>query len=303
MRHSIVKLGLLGFVIFGCSKSSDEAPLPTASPVAAPELTTPPLSDPCEVEFHKILQLDILQDRKEQAEIDEDLRRKFIVTLTPETIATLLPLKDRLQHLQISTYDVSKADLQIISQCTQLESLNLSYCHIDDDDLETLRPCLSNLKLLWLTYDQLTDRSMTLISSIRSLEILGLTASEITDDGAAQLAALSNLKQLQISSMHLTNHAVASLAVLEKMRMFSVGGDGINDDCLNDLLRFPNLRVAGIKLSKEAADRLRTESPKYGQFELPELPDGPPIKYYKLDCIDGWDFKILRDARFVCAHR
>ena len=299
MRASITIIGLFASVFIGCGEPSVKPPTSHMSPVADSRTATPPLNDPCEVEVPKLFQLDILEDRKKQAERDHGLRREFTVDVSPETIATLLPLKDHLKHLQILSYNLSESELHVIAECTQLESLNLSYCQIDDDDLETLRPCLANLKLLWLNYNQVSDKSMALIASIQSLKELGLASSEITNDGAAKLAALSNLTLLQIRSKNLTNNAIASLSVLEKMEMFSVGGDGINDDCLDDLLRFPNLRSAGVKLSKEATRRLRTESPKYGQFDLPEPPKGPPITYYKKECIDGWDFRKLKEKQLA----
>lgn len=284
------------------------------------------LVDPCEVELPELFQRDQFEREKEQKEIDDGIRRKLILHVSNEDILNLRRLKTSLKFLQVWGRKLSEDELKVLSELSNLESLNLSDCDIDDHDLLILRPCLQNVKTLWLNNNTASDACMPLIAELRSLEDLGLGNSQLTDTGAEQLPELGNLKTInlsqtavtdlvaeslarcsQLKSVHighnqaLTNKTVAALVPLTSLQILQIDNTSVNEDCLDDLIRMPNLRffhTGGLQFSAEARRRLRAEAPMFGKFdELLKPYDGPRYTYYKIDCIDGWSFAKLKEKQ------
>ncbi len=284
------------------------------------------LVDPCEVELPELFMRSMFEENREQNEIDDGIRRKLTIQASNEDILNLRGLKTSLKFLQIQGRKLNDDELKVLSELSNLESINLADCDIDDHDLQILRPCLQNLKHLWLNNNPVSDACMPLIAELRSLEDLGLGNSQLTDTGAEQLPELRNLKTInlsqtavtdlvaeslakcsQLKSVHighnqaLTNKTVAALVPLTSLQILQIDNTSVNEDCLDDLIRMPNLRffhTGGLQFSAEASRRLRAEAPMFGKFdELLKPYDGPRYTYYKIDCIDGWSFKKLKDKQ------
>jgi hypothetical protein len=284
------------------------------------------LVDPCEVELPELFQRGQFEREKEQKEIDDGIRRKLTLQVSNEDILHLRHLKTSLKFLQVWGRKLSEDELKVLSELSNLESLNLADCDIDDHDLLILRPCLQNVKTLWLNNNPVSDDSMPLFAELRSLEGLGLANSQVTDAGAKRLPELRNLKGidlsqttvtdsaaeslakcLQLTSVNIghnkpvTNKTVAALVPLTSLQTLQIDNTSVNEDCLDDLIRMRNLRffhTGGLQFSAEASRRLRAEAPMFGKFEELLKPyDGPRYTYFKIDCIDGWSFSKLKDKQ------
>ncbi len=270
----------------------------------------PKLVDPCEVELPELFMRMQFEENREQKEIDDGIRRKLTLQVSNEDILNLRSLKTSLKFLQVWGRKLSEDELKVLSELSNLESLNLADCDIDDHDLLILRPCLQNVKTLWLNNNPVSDVSMPLIAELSSLEGLGLANSQVTDAGAERLPELKTLKGIDLSqttvtdlaaeslakcsqltsvdighNKPVTNKTVAVLVSLTSLQTLQIDNTSVNEDSLDDLIRMPNLRFfhpGGLKFSAEASRRLRSEAPLFGKSdELLKPYDGPRYTYYK----------------------
>ncbi len=280
------------------------------------------LQDPCEVEYPEVFQRSIFEEEQQRKEIDAGVRRTLKLGVSHEDILNLRMLKTSLKHLRVGK-NLNHEELQAISELTNLETLNLAYCEIDDQDLRILRPCLQNLKSLWLNHNPVTDVSMPLIAELSSLEELGLANSSVSDKGAERLLELKNLTMINLNETNVTdlvaetlaqcprlkwidaarnkavtNKFIAELGALASLEILNIDQTSVNEDCVDDLIRMPNLRSFpdyALGFSAEASKRLRSEARMFGKFDDLLTPyEGPRYTYYKLYCIDGWTFEKLK---------
>lgn len=282
--------------------------------------------EPCEVELPEFMQRIRFQENQERKEMDEGLRRQFRFKATSEDVVSLQDVKSSLKFLEVLGRKLSEAELRMLSELPNLEKLNLSECDIDDHDLLILRPCLQNLKVLWLTNNPISDASMQLIAELSSLESLGLSKTQLTDSGAARLPELKNLRTISLAetkvtdlvsaslakctdlisiqighNKSLTNKSIAALVPLASLSMLQIDNTSVNEDCLEDLIRMPNLtffHTGGLNFRPEAERRLKAEALKKNKnADFTKPYNGPRFTIYKLDCIDGWSFKKLKEKQ------
>lgn len=107
--------------------------------------------------------------------------------------------------------------LPTLGNLPEMDSLNLSSAHVDDETLE----CLSqfpNLRHLQLTDSWITDDGLRHLANCPQLEVLRLSNTRITDAGLQHVAHCANLKQLSIDGTRITHLGLREVARLSKLR-------------------------------------------------------------------------------------
>ena len=304
----------------GCEQKAPDNVPATISP--SPFQGVPTAHDPCEIILPDHYQRSEKTRRDELDEIRRGVRRVLRSDASRDDFNELLSLKNQLVHLKISRPMLAPEEFEVVSHLHGLESLNLSGCDVDDADLLAMKPCLTNLKLLWMTRCPISDVSMRLLVSIEPLVTLGLSSTAITDAGMGELGKKGNLEQLNISSTAITDHGVASLGGLTSLKTLSIGTNpkltnaaiagltglknltsiqldntAIDEGCLDDLAECTNLRfvVESWTLKDPAArERLQAKLPKFGKIDdLFEPITWPKFTRYRFECIDCWTYTKL----------
>ena len=111
---------------------------------------------------------------------------------------------------------------------------------IRDDALETF-PDFPRLRRLYLSFTQITDRGVAILSRLTQLESLELNSPRITSESAPDLTKLQNLKSLGLSACAIDERSVAALSAFPKLTWLRISGTGIGNECLPQIAKLQNL--------------------------------------------------------------
>ena len=107
---------------------------------------------------------------------------------------------------------------------------------MNDDDLEALIPLSSKILSLDLTYAEITDRGIEVISKFKNLQRLYLEGNKkVTLGGIAQLQGLANLTYLNLARVELGDDLVDILISMENLREIYLFETGLNEDAISRL--------------------------------------------------------------------
>lgn len=136
--------------------------------------------------------------------------------------------------------DATDDELQLLSELTGLENLNLSGTKVSDSGLEHLTG-MSNLKALRLSITRVSDSGLLHLHRLTQLQSLDLSGLQITDAGLRNLEELRELRSLDISGTRVTGAGLAHLAGLTSLERLVLSGTGVGDDGLKHLVRLTRL--------------------------------------------------------------
>lgn len=103
---------------------------------------------------------------------------------------------------ELMPMDVPDAGYRHIARCAELERLVLMYCRDTGDAATEHLTASKKLKYYFASYNQITDRSLELLSQIQSLEHIELVeCAGITDAGVAALARLPRLREITLGGL------------------------------------------------------------------------------------------------------
>ncbi len=128
-------------------------------------------------------------------------------------LATLLQNRS-LTRIGLADSEFEDTELANLSQGAPNETLlglSLSYCKVTDQSATALSQC-RNLEFLELDGTQITDQSLKMLSQLPQLKVLILDHTAVTDAGVAYLSSSPNLVELSLSNTD------ASDVVLETLR-------------------------------------------------------------------------------------
>jgi len=150
-----------------------------------------------------------------------------------------------------------------LSAFTQLESLDLVYCPIDNKGMSELEP-LANLRVLLLRDGVFDDTGLSFLANLLKLERLDLGGTKVTDDGFEKLSQLSRLKHLNLQGTLVTDRTSAWLEKqtdLEELNLYGTKFSNVGVERLQKLskLRFLDLRYT--RATQSAVDALRSALP------------------------------------------
>ena len=107
---------------------------------------------------------------------------------------------------------------------------------LNDNDLEALIPISSKVLSLDLTYAEITDSGITVLSKFENLQRLYLEGNkEVTVQGLAQLKNLTNLTYLNLVRIELNEELVDLLISMENLREIYLYETGLNEAAITRL--------------------------------------------------------------------
>ena len=136
----------------------------------------------------------------------------------------------RLRSTNVILLATDKGDgFRVISPPEKKQGLN-------DNDLEALIPISSKILSLDLTYAEITDGGVSVLSKFENLQRLYLEGNkEVTVQGLAELKNLKNLTYLNLVRIELNEQLVDLLISMESLREIYLYETGLNEDAISRL--------------------------------------------------------------------
>ncbi len=122
--------------------------------------------------------------------------------------------REGLTNVYLSGSDFEEEELKVLNQGSvkaSLTSLMLSNCDVTDQSASLISQC-QNLEFLELDGTQITDRGLKQLARLPKLRYLNLDHTSVTDSGVSHLSSVSHLEELSLSNTS------ASDAVLESLK-------------------------------------------------------------------------------------
>jgi len=133
----------------------------------------------------------------------------------------------------------------------ELHAVEFDY-HWDCDFHETvvLLGSQRELRVLLLTYTELSDDDLAPLKGLQKLTILSLERTNVTDAGVGELTALTQLQTLRLNQTAITDRGVAHLVAFNELRHLGLAETRITDKSLQYLSAMP--RLEGLAFSETA---------------------------------------------------
>ncbi|HKA07217.1 MAG TPA: hypothetical protein VKD71_08155 [Gemmataceae bacterium] len=125
-----------------------------------------------------------------------------------DALEELTPLKN-LRGLDLEGVALDKESMRQIAKFRCLERLSVRSCGANDAMINLLTN--PRLKVLWLSGNPVTNRTVGALTKIRELADLDLACTAVDDTGASQLVRHLNLTRLGLSGTPVTDKAVGVL--------------------------------------------------------------------------------------------
>lgn len=181
-----------------------------------------------------------------------------------ESIAALSGLT-KLEKLGIyPEFDTVMGDegLAAIENFTQLKEVYLSDEEITDKTVKLFANSTA-MEKLELTVGRLEDdNSLSALSGMSQLKLLSFSGGSMSDAALKHLAGLGNLETLTISIERGNGEGFRHLADLQKLRYLNLSGDGVNDKAMAQLAGLVDLKTImaqGSAVTQEGAKRLAAQ--------------------------------------------
>ena len=167
-----------------------------------------------------------------------------------------------------------------LASLSNLESLDLVYCPVDDEGLKQMQG-LTKLRRLLLRDALISDEGLRYLSDLKAVEHLDLGATRITDDGVAHLGGMTRLKKLNLLGAELTDVGMQYLAGMVDLEELNLYGTRITNAGAEVLKGFRSLRQVDLRytrVTRAGADGLRTALPEcqVNFLDLSVRPSIPP---------------------------
>lgn len=119
---------------------------------------------------------------------------------------------------------------------------------------------LTQLKLFWVTSDEIRDDALQAIGRLNKLTDLRISSSRLTDDGVKSLASLHELGTLQlIGARYLRGNSLKDLSGLKSLKVLSLADSAIDDAALAHVAQFStlaDLNLSGTWISSKGLSQL-----------------------------------------------
>lgn len=137
-------------------------------------------------------------------------------------------------------YGLRDDALHAFLEFPRLRHLSLSWTQITDDGVAILSR-LEQLESLAISSPHISDAAMDDVVKFKNIEWLSLGGTQIGDASVSRLRELGKLKGLRLSAA-VTNQGLPLVAQLERLETLSLGGKRVDDSGLLHLAGMKNLR-------------------------------------------------------------
>jgi hypothetical protein len=182
--------------------------------------------------------------------------------LTDSQLLQLIDLK-KLRKLNLRNSYVAYAGLAVLDRAAGIEELNLEHTKVTDAGMEHLVKLL-NLRKLNVAQTAVTDAGLRELAHCPELVDLDLYKTHIGDEGLRTLAVRTDIKALELGYTNTTDAGVAYLKSFPNMETLVLAYTKVTDKGvaqLTYLTHLRRLRLMGIKVSKDVAEKLRRALP------------------------------------------
>lgn len=173
-----------------------------------------------------------------------------------------LLLLPNLHTLSLGAYDegapVDDEGMKVISQLTQLRSLNLSGTLVTDEGLKHIGT-LQNLLYLTLDYTEITEHGLAPLGQLKKLKKFRFyrKRGDLTDEGIKHLANCSSLEKIT-AHFDLSKEGIRHLTRLKNLTSFDFTGNITDDelDLVAQLTACKDLRLQNCKITDAGIAKL-----------------------------------------------
>jgi hypothetical protein len=172
---------------------------------------------------------------------------------------------------------VVDADLMVLRELTDLQTLDLTKTQVTDEGLKELRE-LKNLRTLYLEGTKVTDKGLKELKELtnltdlrlnktqvtgeglkelKNLEELDLYNAQITDEGLKELKELKHLERLRLANTKVTDKGLKELRELKNLKWLGLEGTAVTDKGLKELRELKNLEWLGLTGTKVTDEGLK----------------------------------------------
>lgn len=135
--------------------------------------------------------------------------------VTPQKLEHLLPLKDQLLFLRLSYANLTRQDLSILKQLSNLTWLYLDHSNVTDSCAQDIAS-LPKLKYLNLVGTEVTDHSIPYLANMKELKQVYFYQSKVTLQGIKEL--LPKLPKLEADTGHYMLPKLSSDTIIHKRK-------------------------------------------------------------------------------------
>jgi hypothetical protein len=142
----------------------------------------------------------------------------------------------------------------------ELTELRLSGCRLDDDGLRLVGR-FTGLKVLDISFTDVSDESMKCIGELRCLVTLNISATAIGDEGLMKLGRCGALKQLLLEYCAVTGSGLCFLGELQELEKVFAAASSMDDTSEQHLTRLKGLvylDLCGTQVSTESIARMKS---------------------------------------------
>lgn len=149
-------------------------------------------------------------------------------------------------------------DIIHIQGQSQLQWLNLSQTKVSDHGLASLGR-LKDLRILSLSYTQVTDASLVYVAEMNKLEALSLRDTNISSKGLKHLAKLTRLKSLDLACPQVSDAGLLHLEGLSQLESLLLDDSTITDtglEHIGKMAKLEALRLGSTQISDIGLEHL-----------------------------------------------
>jgi hypothetical protein len=168
-----------------------------------------------------------------------------------------------LRSLGVRSALLSTDDLQAITRCRNLTSLELTKVGLDDDDLAIVCQ-MEQLERLAVRNNRITNAGAVHFARMTRLRDLDVGETFITDAGLDAITQLTNLHSLTLCRLRIRDAAMKKLTRLRELKTLNLDSTDITErglDALHALEQPESISVLGTTVTEAAMDRLRDKFP------------------------------------------
>jgi Leucine rich repeat len=150
-----------------------------------------------------------------------------------------------LKTLRMKKTQATDEGLRHIGKMSELEELYIRDSRSVTDAGVSHLAHLANLKHVDISFSNLTNDSLVLLSSLPRMEKLCLQGNHFSEDGLARLNGRDRLKELWIGgsgAVQITNAGLAHLRDFKKLEVLDLQRSRVTASGLDQLMELPNLR-------------------------------------------------------------